>query len=108
MTLEQAKRLKAAGFEMKRCPYYHSPTGECGGLQVKCPEPTDDDCWFLIGEKEMMEFLAKNLIAVCPLSDCDGWIVSIFINGTTVVSRNIDLTEALVQACCRVLEGRGK
>jgi len=90
---EQAKRLKDAGF-----PIMVTKKGDCKNCGYFCKTPPNDDCpsdqiiiSALPDEKQMMEFLRDRRQLLSAISQ--------------IVFHKVDITEALVQACCKVLEG---
>jgi hypothetical protein len=112
--LEQAKRLKAAGVPQSNCKY--NSAYYVRGILAKPEEnhfrgvdgsylyPNEPDKCRVIDEKEMMEFIAgTNYFEGICFDNCK-WHIKLY-KYEEIEIINIDLTEALVQACCRVAEG---
>lgn len=104
--LEQAKRLKEAGWKFKHCKHDDGSEEMC----VHCRYILQNDrCLVFPDEKEMMEFLFKNISCIVP-NEIDGcWHLYLTVRqrkGKYIDNEicNSDITECLVQACVKVLK----
>lgn len=106
-TLEQAKRLKDAGWEQginktKMMWVFYAPSGiECYWRHEICDYFQGDETINSPDEKEMMDFLYNYIFQIEPFPstnppDVTGWRI-VGLSGWE--TEHADLTEALVQAC---------
>lgn len=95
VNLEQAKRLKEAGWIFKR-NNLESGKHIINGVDISIEFPT---------EKEMMEWLAPHANCIFfPWDTEPKWKIT-FTKQFGMV-RHTDLTEALIQACVKVMDGK--
>lgn len=105
VNLEQAKRLKEAGWKQDKSELVIEDANNTNLCFRRSVNPFYIDSYIdAPTEKEMMEFLGN--AGACVIIRClTGWTI---ILGERSPSHfhHTDLTEALVQACEKVLEGR--
>jgi hypothetical protein len=100
-TLEQSKKLKAAGFKFTKCKYLKD-SGEKTCDYVKCPSsPTNVifNCYFPATIQEIMEELVFEIDKIEWFSET-GWHIKLHDS----LTKNFNLMEALVDAYCRSKE----